>query len=109
MKLVIQVVLLFIIAIVISTLSNYGSGHAILLIGKYRVDLSLITLLLVILMIYIISHYLFIMMGSIYNLPSKIKQRSHKISLIKSRNYFNTAATNYFLDDYQKAYTEALK
>lgn len=109
MKLVLQIVLLFILAIIIGTLCSYGPGHVILLIDKYRVDLSVITLLLVILVIYLILHYIFIFFGGVYHIPARIRQYQCRRALIKSRNYFNMAATNYFQGEYQKAYNNALK
>ncbi|HLX53081.1 MAG TPA: heme biosynthesis HemY N-terminal domain-containing protein [Aquella sp.] len=109
MKLIIKIVLLFILAIIIAAVSSYGPGHVILFIGEYRLDLSFATLLVIILVVYIILHYASMFFGGVYNIPGGIRQRRHNMALIKSRNYFNLAATNYFKNEYQSAYNNALK
>ncbi|MCC2626036.1 MAG: heme biosynthesis protein HemY [Burkholderiales bacterium] len=109
MKLVIKIVLLFILAIFIAIMSGYGNGHVILLVSKYRLDLSFSTLLLVILVIYVILHYTATFFVSIYNMPRGIRRYRQNATIVKSRNYFNMATNSYFQQEYQKAYNSALK
>lgn len=109
MRIVLKTVLLFILAIIIATLCSYGPGHVIMFISGYRLDLSLTTLILCILVIYVVLYYLSAVLGSIYHIPSGFRHYRHKRSLIKSRNYFNIAATNYFFSEYKLAYNNALK
>jgi|GEM_PF-4377599 len=109
MKLIIKIVLLFILAIIIAAVSSYGPGHVILFVDKYRLDLSFATLLVMILILYAILHYIFIFFGGVYNIPGGIRRHRHNMAIVKSRNYFNEAATNYFQNEYQTAYNNALK
>ncbi len=109
MKLIFKIVVLFILAVVVAGFSSYGPGHVILFIGKYRLDLSLATLMLIILIAYVALYYMFILGNSIYSIPKGIRLYRHKTAINKSRKYFNLAVTNYYQNEYQTAYDNALK
>jgi HemY protein len=109
MKLVIKIVLLFILAIFIAIMSGYGNGHVVLFMSKYRLDLSLSTLLLIVLIIYVILHYAAAFLSSIYNIPDGVRRYRRNIAINRNRNYFNLATNSYFQEEYQKAYNNALK
>lgn len=109
MKLILKIIILFSLATLVAILCSYGPGHVIILINKYRLDLSFTTLVLIILLAYGVLHYLFLLCGSIYHIPSGIRHYRQKMSLIRSRNYFSIAAINYFRNEYKVAYTEALR
>jgi uncharacterized protein HemY len=109
MKLILNFILLFVLAIIVALLLNNYSGHVILLIGEYRIDLSFITLLAIILITYLILYYIFELLNMVYNIGYSIKRYRYKMALVKSHNYFNLATTNYFLCEYKEAYNNSLK
>jgi HemY protein len=109
MKFIFKIILLFALAIFVAILCSSGPGHVIMFLDGYRFDLSVTTLLIIVLIIYIILHYGLAIIAGIYNIPNNIVHYRQKMARIRNRSYFNQAATDYFLRNYSKAYGNALK
>lgn len=109
MKLVIKIVFLFILAIILALLSHYGPGHVVIFIGHYRLDLSISTLFISSLLVYGLGYYLITAIVELFYIPTRLNSFQKRRSAIKSRNYYNISAINFFQADYSSAYSDGLK
>jgi HemY protein len=108
-KVVLKLLILLAVALMIAMLSSVGPGHVILFFDKYRVDLSLTALLVIILFTFLVVYYLIRFWVNLNRLPNKIRKWRAKQALLQGRNYLNSAGIHYFEGKYGNACNNALK
>lgn len=79
-----------------------GNNHVIIFLSKYRVDLSLLALIIIFILGYIIVTVLWWLWSSGFNLPHTLRiwHLNHKAA--KNTKYLLLAQINYFAGDYAR-------
>lgn len=109
MRFAIKFLLLAAIAFLIARLSFIGPGHVIIFISRYRIDLSLTTMVLIIALIFLAIYYLTRLWVNINRIPNKIRRYQAKHALLESRKDLNNAGVHYFEGKFHSAYLSAMK
>ncbi|MFN8770557.1 MAG: heme biosynthesis HemY N-terminal domain-containing protein [Neisseriaceae bacterium] len=108
MKIVSKMLLLVLFACIIVILNKYGPGHVIIFVSKYRLDLALSGLILIIIITFVITYYLIRFIANINNMPDRLKQWRLRHRLLQSRKLLNIAGINYFEGKYFNSYKNAM-
>ena len=109
MKFIIKLLFILVIAIAFVAFSLNSNGHIVVLIGRYRIDLSLVIAITSIIITFIVCYYLIRLIVNINIIPNKIKRWRYARTIRASRKYLNNAGVNYFEGKYANSYTNALK
>lgn len=109
MKIILNLLLVIILASIVGVLSHVGSGHVLIFAGSYRIDLSLATTLLILLLLYIGLYLLIRFLINICNIPSRFNRWRSKSTLLESRDYLNLAGINYLESKYDNALKNAMR
>jgi len=109
LKFIIKLLLILTVAILFVTFSLNNNGHIIVLISRYRIDLSLVIATLGIVVAFIIAYYILRLIINVNRIPNKVRRWQLANSIRASRKYLNNAGVNYFEGKYISAYNNALK
>ena len=74
MRIIIKLFIVAILAILAAIYSNNGPGHVIILAGDYRVDMSLLSLCIGILLLFILVYYLIRFWVNMRRLPHNVSK-----------------------------------
>lgn len=108
MNTLLKLILLAIIAVLIAVaLDNAKAGHVIILINSYRLDLSLIGGIILILITFIVLYYLVSIISGIERLPEVLKLWSKNYVAGRKRKYLELAIISFLAHDYKKSYKVA--
>ena len=88
-------------------LNSIETGHVIIFMGSYRLDLSLIATLIMILIIFLVLYYLLNALGGLRKLPNIIKSWFYNYSAKKRQKQLELTMMYYFADEHAKAYKSA--
>lgn len=104
MRFIFKVTIFFVIAYTILQLSINYNSHVILLLANQRIDLSLFTLIITVLFLFVILYFLIFVIEGIYSIPNDFKQWLQRIKTKKASTMRELAVINYFLGNYNNSY-----
>ncbi len=108
MKLLLKLIIFVILAFILGFLVTSEHGQVIMLFGNYRIDLTITTLIIIVLVLYLLFYYLTRFWINLNRLPNKLRKWRARHNLLQSRNYLNSAGVNYFEGKYGSAYKNAM-
>lgn len=105
MKTLLKFILIAILAVLIAiAVNNAKTGHIIIFVSSYRLDFSLISGIILIILTCIVLYYAFSIISGIEQIPELISSWSKKYTLNRRRKYLNLAMISFLAHDYKKAY-----
>lgn len=105
MKTLLKFILIAILAVLIAiAVNNAKTGHVIIFLNSYRLDFSLISGIILILLTFIVLYYLFSVISGIEKIPELISSWSKNYALNRRRKYLNLAMISFLGHDYKKSY-----
>lgn len=110
MKILLKMITFILVAVLLAILlSSIKTGHVIIFVWHYRLDLSLISLFLMILLVFLILYYLISIIGGLQSLPDSIKSWSKRYFSNRRHKYLEVAIISFLAKNYKKSYKSALK
>ncbi|MDQ5921931.1 MAG: HemY protein [Pseudomonadota bacterium] len=109
MKIIAKFILIVGLAVFAALYANNVSGHVIIFLDRYRIDLLLTTMIIIIVLIYVLIYYMVRFWINIHKLPDSIRSWKSNKSLIKGRKYLNNAQINYLEGRFALSFKNAME
>jgi len=109
MKFIIKLILLIAVAILIAFMSHNGHGHVIAFVGKYRLDISLGSVILGTVLLFICSYGLIRIVVNVMHIPSSLSGWWRRRETQKSHKYLTASILSYFSGNYKAVYKYAMR
>lgn len=98
-----KLILIIVISYILVRIGLFDLGHMTIFIAKYRVDLTLVTAIIILAIIFLLLYYLMRLMVKINHLPAALRASRLRKILARQRNKLNQAQLNYISGKYQLA------
>lgn len=109
MKTILKVLIIICLATAAAIYSSGGPGHVVIFLNQYRVDVSLTSLCLFVLLLYVLVYYLVRFWVNMRRLPNNMKKWRERNALKEGRSYVNNAGINYIECKFGSAYKNAMR
>jgi uncharacterized protein HemY len=108
MQTISKIILLFLVVAIFVALGSYGTGHVIIFVAGYRIDLALSSLIIGLVILFVAVYYLIRVFGGIVQLPVRLRKLRQAKRTLQSHRLLNQSLINYFSGYFNDSVVQAL-